>query len=733
MTRAMHSADGTPLGWRAAAPVATSHSDMAVMAEAVIHRLHGSDTWDPMALHALAQEPRPDWGPQAAVDFDGCEAAHRELCRVCQDAPTQLDRLHRCAAARMVAVITLHGWDPRWLMHAAPAAAAQPQKAYTLLPHESAVVAATHREYAAAGVVRPCPTPVRGTRASAFVRTTWSLLPAATDRAVAAWVRLQPEGAAACLPGMPERERPTSLFKRKDRVVYDVAALNAVTVAPPFAYPRVEEWAPRLPAGSVAIVMDVAAGYTAIPIATDATHLLVLIAHGSGDVVMLRLPFGYSGAAFVFCFFSGLLGELIANRVPGAIATVYVDDVAVGGHPMRLQDGWEVAVAACFTQLGFKFAATKTQGPASAVDYLGMRVHVGGSHARLELPVARATVLRWQLRSLLWLLGNNSKVPKRTFASVVGKLLALRVLVPNGQQTVAALYSVLKSPQYIQAHMKGLVPVGQRARAALQRLQQQLGGALGHTLQGTSRWSAGWAHCLFATADASGEGGLGCTLAHWAPSHSQHGWFGSLRVPGTQPGEELVGASTLLELYGAAMAVQAARQVVRGTGAILLCLALDSAAAVALLARGYSRNSDELTLACGVVEDTCRQLGVRLAPVWVPRARNWRADLLSHPETACSEAPGVLRGIVKQVDGLRDREEGPASGGDQGSWLPLGNGMWAAGAPAATPPRWLTHLMHAISLRRHQRQRTAGMDKPKALEGGPKGAAGVSSQPRPPE
>jgi len=127
--------------------------------------------------------------------------------------------------------------------------------------------------------------------------------------------------------------------------------------------------------------------------------------------------------------------------------------------------------------------------------------------------------------------------------------------------------------------------------------------------------------------DASGEGGLGGHLRIVGAS-TQTSW--SVRLAGTQEGDEWVGLSTILELQAISLALDQADAMVPHRWK-RLTIAVDSQAAVSIVKKGYSTRSPEANEVCKVIEDKVWKTKTLLTTFWVPRRFNWRADILSHP------------------------------------------------------------------------------------------------------
>ena len=704
-----------PVEWRAAAPLSTDHRAMAVLIESMVQQLHGDRCWTPPGLFEDILRGGLDWGPHPVVSYWGCQEAHADVCPACGETTSRLRQLERCAAMRLLTVVTLRGWDPAWLLFRRPPAAASPSSAYVLQPHDERAVAAAYDAFAAARVLQPV-TPQQlqqhrkmgGPAASAFVVTTWAPQPGVSDEALRQWAAANPGEAVQAASSSRAPARPSRLFRAKQRVVYDLAAVNQATVSPPFHYPTLESWALRLPPNSDCVVLDVEAGYTAIPIAPSGAGLFTMIAQGRPAFRLLRMAFGYSPAGAIFCFFSGLLGAKIEAAFPAGHVVVYVDDVGLGGDTLGPRPSIVPKITQLFEDVGFRVSRKKTQGPQRVVQYLGMVIRCAPCGVYLECPQAKRTQLRWQLAAVLNRLGACSTIPKRVFAAVTGRLHGLSAVVPHAKQTLSLLYDTMRTHKYRVGPPGALVPVPPASHGALRTLLEALGGPLSTgPMRPLSPLSSRWRAALFGSCDASGEGGLGATVSRWAGpgERTDSAWYASMRIPGTAPGEELVGASTMLELYAIALAMAMARHVFPEPGPLLLCLAVDSQAAVALARRGYSKHSRELTRVCGVLERVSRVLDVHLAPRWIPRSLNWRADALSHPERVDSSTPAALGPPPGQPAEL-EASAGGSSAAERWHDVSLDVGpSGEAGAGTA----WIHSAQLSVALHRHTLDKEADL------------------------
>jgi len=682
--------------------------DTAAMAAVLIDVDHikGRDSFSPANVSSAIANFTGWSGDKMALNWRGILVWHTHSCsrRCCVPASTMQTNIHRCPTLRVLLDMATSGIRPAlWMKDGDDSPPEAPiRQPYSLSSQEQEVARLKHADFEEAGVVRRVAK--RAVRrdekhgsfaSSSFVVVKWKAIrTAVASERRAAWAETDAVTVQKFLAGDKRVEPPTDAYKPKWRVVYDLKHLNLQTLKLPMTYGYdTEAWAKVSP-GSTLAVLDVKDGFTAIPIAPSNTQLFNILTDGQDPVQLQRMPFGYRLAPFFFCLYSAALADAMAAAHPEVLTVhMYMDDALLVLNPATkndLQAGTDDGqkrtrlataqdtvthcidiMAAC----GAKVSTEKIEGPATSVDYLGLRVSATQQQVELQLPAAKWFTLT-QLTKLATAVmrGPTPSLPRGAIDSLVGKLQALSNVVPLLKADLGTIYSLKRAKTrgrfWAERHKMDAVALAPKHTAALQRL-------FGHIASFTSRnlysapTTASWP-TIFGAVDASGEGGLGGHL-RVVGSKLQTSW--STRISGAQQGDEWVGMSTYLELLAIEEAVKQANKMIQNDWKRLV-VAVDSQAAAAIVRKGYSTRSAEANTICKRIEAKIWGTKTILSVFWIPRRFNWRADLLSHP------------------GGMQDKlraQEMPEEINDLTANLP--RGAWES------PDRTPAHAQHTESLR----------------------------------
>ena len=606
-------------------------------------------------------------GDKAVIDWRGYAMWHIHTCQdeVCEAAQGLTANVAACPVLRVLLQIAVEGLNPAMWLN--PQVEGPNQHKFVSIPlsaDEEAFARAKHSEFERAGVVQR----VSGRQASewlrqgrrpsgGFVVRRWKAATSGEgETAAKRWVRDAPQQVRQFIAGNKHISPPTEAFQPKDRVVYNFKEINERSLPMPMTFYSLKSVLEHVQEDDWLAVLDIQDGFTAVPVAHEASSLFWVRTQGQRDVLMQRMPFGYALAPFIFCLMSGVLAKAlrVALRRAQLSAFVYVDDVLLRFKASSQEEAQlvvEIAIEV-FQDLGFRVNASKVEGPARSVQYLGFQMSLDNKHKHLALP----PVKRYTYVMLLRMMGalieqqgahyEHSSLPKTALESLIGKLEHVATLLPMAGRRLGIFYLLKKSRAWQFTPTTGDVRLSTNHITAIDWFMSQLGSdpriSVPHQPESTdNEWN------VFGASDASGEGGLGGFLVvRQAPVHivANRSTKWSLRLPGTDTATELVGQSTALEIKAVLVAMEQARllvgpQVLAST--FRLSLAIDSQAAAFLCRKGYSTASAALNTLAGKVKQAARALGCDLTITWIPRENNWIADMLSHPEGDHSELDAV--------------------------------------------------------------------------------------------
>ncbi|QRV93041.1 Retrovirus-related Pol polyprotein from transposon [Ceratobasidium sp. AG-Ba] len=172
------------------------------------------------------------------------------------------------------------------------------------------------------------------------------------------------EEEAAKQPGKPA----------KWRLVQNFAAVNKVTQIRPFPMGDLNAKQQAIAGHEYVSVMDLQAGFHAIPIAPESVSYTGFYVEGRGHYVYRRMPFGLTGAPTVFC-------EMIAcafHDLLGKILEVWMDDMATAADDFDTGMGSLRAIFERCRTHKISLSAAKTVLFMSEATFAGARVSKAG-------------------------------------------------------------------------------------------------------------------------------------------------------------------------------------------------------------------------------------------------------------------------------------------------------------------------------------------------------------------
>ena len=466
-----------------------------------------------------------------------------------------------------------------------------------------------------------------------------------------------------------------SLSRVKRRLVADMRAANAAAAAPPaFRYPSVLDVVSMARPGGWLCAIDFAAGYHSVRLSEAARLSSGMLAPDGSVWHPQRLVFGSGAAPVLFCMISGEAMRLaVAEAAPEASCSEYVDDgcVFLPGGPLAEATTKARGILAVLRTLGWYVSAEKMQWPARAVDFLGLRVEITPAGVSLSVLPAKAALLALACEELL----ASRSAPRGSWATVVGKLTAAAPALTGGAWWLAPLYRLQGSVPWQRGRpatviavpdgddpVSGVVPALRWFRAAL--APSAAAGAAGGGGPMLFRAPRTFGAAVVAATDASGEGGLGG--AAWGCVHATGATTALVFSEDAEAGPAAgamaaaggVDSSTGVELAAVALLLERLAEALPSdrVGAVFVEAFIDSQAAAAAQARGYSVGSPAVHAALGAVRQLALRHDLFVRPVWVRRERNSRADLLSHPESGALLVPQYERQLQAVLSAQAARE-----------------------------------------------------------------------------
>ena len=622
----------------------------------------GRDTFAPCAVQASVAEFRGWDGAKSYIRWKGILFWHTHSCeyRACVPAGSWRDNVQRCGTLRVLLWLATIGIEPSLWWRTPPRAELSVGKPYHLDSDEEAMARVKHEQFVADGVLRPLGArewhriKAQGQKclASAFTVVQHKAIDSVeAHQAREDWAARHPDEVARYVSRDKKARPPAAAFKAKWRVVYDFKALNTATMKLPMSYGMQDEAFSKVAPGDTLMALDVQDGFTALPVAQHERHWFASVAQGQDLMIANRMPFGYRLAPFFFCLVSGM-AALAVQAMLGLEGTthMYMDDllVAMRAGIRGTHAEWMQRCRALMMQCGLQISLEKVEGPAAAISYLGLRVKALPTTVEISMPSHKwftLVELFKLVEAVRQAAGDGSSLTRGAVDSLVGKIGALATFLPVDKPDLAVLYRMKWWSSKPWAARRRMDPVRLTIdqAAALARLQAQVQAAPCAEVGGGRR--AEDLPTFFGAVDASGEGGIGGHLRQVGAARSRC-W--SKRAAGAKAGDEWVGLSTILEMRAVLEAVRQLRAELSqipqllAEGEVLLRLAGDSQAAIALVKKGYSTRCGLTNDICRSVQQECREGGIRLFVTWVPRARNWRADRLSHPGHPAEDWQGSL-------------------------------------------------------------------------------------------
>lgn len=225
----------------------------------------------------------------------------------------------------------------------------------------------------------------------------------------------------------------------KRRLVLDAKAsgLNDHILAPKFKLPDVESIVSSLHEGDRMVKLDLASGFLQLPInVAEQTYLGFQSPTDGRFGVIQRLPFGLRSAPFLFASFTFALQQA-ANRILNISTQVYIDDWLLSNRDDdAIQNDFSL-----FTKwldfLGVAIQHEKTEGPGTAITYLGLVVDT--MNQRLLLPEAKR--LKY-LKGVLEILSGTDQ-SMALLAKTAGRLVHIASVHRAGAANIQPLWDVI--------------------------------------------------------------------------------------------------------------------------------------------------------------------------------------------------------------------------------------------------------------------------------------------------
>jgi hypothetical protein len=447
-----------------------------------------------------------------------------------------------------------------------------------------------------------------------------------------------------------DEEGPPRLFSPKRRMVADFRHLNATLPRPSYAYARVRDFARQLTHGAFFTVVDLAAGYTQLPLNPRTTVLCGFTEKGStARGVYVRLPMGLATAPAIFSAVTAAAREILATHGVPAVS-VYLDDFGVGAASEAEANRALRTTLDVFAQLGLDVSSDKLSPPAQRGTYLGILLDTVSVPGRIEiaLPREKGHLLVAELVAILAAPDGGPTIGQVT--ALVGRLSAACEVFPAGRPRAfrlarwagrhrgawlrewAARHRPREQTPTNPAARSRAIPSGVAKRLAAHRIPLENGAAEAATwwMRKLSARTAGGPDLARATlvgaeanvvhtfSDASGTVGAGVRI------EGADAWWWWRWAEAALPL-----STTTKELVPVAVALALAGPVPELSGAVVLAL-LDNAGAAAAINAGRSAADEPVgNEVVAEIFDQVDRLDATIAASWNPREFNVDADALS--------------------------------------------------------------------------------------------------------
>ena len=192
----------------------------------------------------------------------------------------------------------------------------------------------------------------------------------------------------------------------------------------------------QLGQGTRLVKMDLKDAYRVIPVHPD-DHLLLGICWDNQVFVDRSLPFGLRSAPKIFTAFADMVAWVIHCQGVRWLLH-YLDDFLLFGAPGSLEIEHAIAVASrVFSSAGIPVATHKTEGPATAVTFLGILVDT--VKFQLRLPPEKID----RLRALVQSWHRKQSCTRKELESFVGHLAHAATVIRPGRIFLRQLFSLM--------------------------------------------------------------------------------------------------------------------------------------------------------------------------------------------------------------------------------------------------------------------------------------------------
>lgn len=203
----------------------------------------------------------------------------------------------------------------------------------------------------------------------------------------------------------------------------------------------------QLGRGTLLAKLDLQNAYRMVPVHPD-DHQLLGIRWGQEVFIDTALPFGLRSAPKVFSALADALAWILHSR--GVTHQLhYLDDFLLVGPPQSLgcAQSLQTTLSIC-EELGVPVAAHKTEGPSSALTFLGIRIDTVSME--LSLPPEKlvrtiAMVLEWRERKV---------ATKKQLQSLIGTLSHAATVVVPGRTFLRRLIETMAIPKLQHHHVR---------------------------------------------------------------------------------------------------------------------------------------------------------------------------------------------------------------------------------------------------------------------------------------
>ncbi|XP_056104363.1 uncharacterized protein LOC130083381 [Rhinichthys klamathensis goyatoka] len=184
--------------------------------------------------------------------------------------------------------------------------------------------------------------------------------------------------------------------------------------------------------------IDITSAFKVMPIHPDSWHLFGVPWHGK-FYFAVRLTFGCKSSPKIFDMLSEAICWILSNNYAIPHLIHLLDDFLIISPPGAIPAAQILTVQRVFAELGIPIAQEKTMGPATSIEFLGIKL----DSVKYQASLPKEKIDRIILISST--LVDSSKCSKRELLSMLGHLNFAMRIIPQGRPFISHLLSLASS------------------------------------------------------------------------------------------------------------------------------------------------------------------------------------------------------------------------------------------------------------------------------------------------